>query len=239
MGPLSPAQQRIPELAIRMLPGLSDYVSTWGAMRAFTDARDALSQDELWLCQHPPVFTLGQAGRIEHLHAAGEIPVVHCDRGGQVTYHGPGQLVAYLLIDLRRSGLGVRRLVELLELSVIDLLHPLGISAQSRAGAPGVYVEGAKIASLGLRVRNGCTYHGLALNVAMDLSPFARIDPCGHVGLRVVQVCDLRAGVGLKTLARPLAQAIAERLGRRPRWSDRSSLTGDCAQDRQARDLGL
>jgi lipoyl(octanoyl) transferase len=187
-------------------------------MRAFTDARDAATPDELWLCQHPPVFTLGQAGRPEHLRDPGGIPIVQTDRGGQVTYHGPGQVVAYLLLDLRRARLGVRRLVDLLEHSVIDILAGQGISAASRPDAPGVYVAGAKIASLGLRVRNGCSYHGLALNVAMDLSPFERIDPCGYPGLRVVQLRDLLGTADPESTAEALARAIARRLGREPRW---------------------
>jgi len=166
-------------------------------MRAFTDARTACTDDQLWLLEHPSVFTLGQAGRSEHVLDPGQIPVVHCDRGGQVTYHGPGQLVAYVLLDLRRAGLGVKGLVRRMEESVIDLLACQGIEATIRPGAPGVYVEGAKIASLGLRVRGGCTYHGLALNVAMDLRPFQCINPCGYPGLTVTQISDWVPGASV------------------------------------------
>jgi lipoyl(octanoyl) transferase len=205
-------------LLVRRLPGLADYRATWEAMRTFTDARDGATPDELWLCQHPPVFTLGQAARLRHLLDVGDIPVVGTDRGGQVTYHGPGQVVAYLLLDLRRAGLGVRRLVELLERSAVELLAGRGIVAAARPDAPGVYVDGAKIASLGLRIRNGCSYHGLALNVAMDLAPFQRIDPCGHPGMRVVQLSDLDGATSTDVIGEELAAAIARGLGRRPCW---------------------
>ena len=198
-------------LRLRRLSGLQDYLLTLQAMRAFTDARDAQTPDELWLLEHPPVFTLGQAGRREHLLDPGDIPVIQVDRGGQVTYHGPGQLIAYLMLDLRRVGLGVKRLVNLMEQSVIDLLGGYGIAAVRRADAPGVYVDAAKIASLGLRVRNGCCYHGLALNVAMDLEPFRRINPCGYAGLAITQLSDLAAGVSVSEAAGALAD-ILERL---------------------------
>lgn len=181
-------------------------------MRAFTDARGPDTPDELWLLEHPPVFTLGQAGRPEHLLAPGDIPVVQSDRGGQATYHGPGQLVAYLLLDLRRAGLGVKRLVNLLEQSAIDLLARRGIAAAARPDAPGVYVDGAKIAALGLRVRQGCSYHGLSLNVAMDLEPFGRINPCGYAGLRIVQLADLCPDADLERTAAELAAILTERL---------------------------
>jgi lipoyl(octanoyl) transferase len=177
-------------LVVRGL-GLSDYADTWRRMRRFTDARDEATGDELWLLEHPPVFTLGQAGRREHLLDAGAIPVVDSDRGGQITYHGPGQLVAYVLVDLRRRRLGVRHLVAGLEQCVIDMLAAQGICAARRERAPGVYVSGKKICALGLRIRNGCSYHGLALNVNMDLEPFERIDPCGYAGLEVTQTRDL------------------------------------------------
>jgi lipoyl(octanoyl) transferase len=157
-------------------------------MREFTDARDADTEDELWLLQHPSVFTQGQAGRAEHLLDPGEIPVVQADRGGQVTYHGPGQWVVYLLLDLRRLHFGVRDLVDLIEQSVVRVLEPLGIAAAPRRDAPGVYVGEAKIAALGLRVRRGCCFHGLALNVDMDLAPFERINPCGYEGMAVTSV---------------------------------------------------
>jgi lipoyl(octanoyl) transferase len=179
-----------PPLLIRRL-GRQPYQATWNAMRAFTDARTAETTDELWLLEHDPVFTLGQAGRMEHVLAPGEIPVIPVDRGGQVTYHGPGQIVAYPLIDLRRLGIGVRELVSRIEQAIIDTLAHWNIGAERIEGAPGVYVGGAKIAALGLRVRRGCTFHGLAFNVAMDLEPFQRINPCGYKGLAVTQVLDL------------------------------------------------
>ena len=168
--------------------GEVDYLETWRAMQDYTDQRDAQSDDQLWLLQHPRVFTQGQAGKSEHLLSPGDIPVVQSDRGGQVTYHGPGQWVVYLLIDLRRRGLGVRDLVDLIEQSVVTVLAGLGIESAPRRDAPGVYVDDAKIASLGLRVRRGCSYHGLALNVDMDLEPFARVNPCGYEGLAVTSV---------------------------------------------------
>lgn len=195
---------------LRRLPGLQDYLATLNAMRVFTDARGDETLDELWLLQHPPVFTLGQAGRLEHLLDPGDIPVIQVDRGGQITYHGPGQLIAYLMLDLRRVGLGVKRLVNLLEQSVIDLLGTYGIDAARRQDAPGVYVADAKIASLGLRIRNGCSYHGLALNVAMDLEPFRRINPCGYAGLAITQISDLVAGVSVAEAG----SALVETLGR-------------------------
>ena len=204
-----------PTLTLRRL-GLVDYAATWGEMRAFTDARTAATDDELWLLQHPPVFTLGQAGRPEHILDPGTIPVVQSDRGGQVTYHGPGQLVAYLLLDLRRAGLGVKGLVHLLEQAVIDLLAEAGIPAQARSDAPGVYVAEAKIASLGLRVRKGCSYHGLALNVDMDLGPFARINPCGYPGLAVTQLADQGGQRDLELVGTALHRQIQRRLAAGP-----------------------
>jgi lipoyl(octanoyl) transferase len=203
-----------PALLVRCR-GLSDYSAAWAEMRAFTDERTQDTPDELWLLQHPPVFTLGQAGRAEHLLDPGEIPVIQTDRGGQVTYHGPGQLVAYLLVDLRRVGLGVKGLVRLLEGAVIGLLAGYGIEAEARADAPGVYVAGAKIASLGLRVRRGCSYHGLSLNVDMDLTPFLRINPCGYPGLAVTQLVDLGGPKDLRLVGDALAGEIAQRLARR------------------------
>ena len=177
-------------LKIRRL-GRQPYEPTWRAMSAFTDNRVADTVDELWLLEHDPVFTLGQAGKMEHVLMPGDIPVVPVDRGGQVTYHGPGQIVAYPLIDLRRLGVGVRELVDKIEQSIIDTLQHWQIVAARREGAPGVYVDAAKIAALGLRVRRGCSFHGLAFNVAMDLEPFQRINPCGYKGLAVTQVLDL------------------------------------------------
>lgn len=171
--------------------GLLPYADTWERMRDFTATRGPGAADEIWLLQHPPVFTLGQGGREEHLLDPGDIPVLRVDRGGQVTYHGPGQIVAYLLLDLRRRGLGVRALVDLIEGCLIRLLASYGVQAATREGAPGVYVGAAKIAALGLRVRRGCSYHGLSLNVDMDLAPFRRINPCGYAGLATVQLRDL------------------------------------------------
>lgn len=185
-------------------------------MRAFTDERDSDTPDELWLLQHPPIFTLGQAGRPEHVLAAGDIPVLKVDRGGQVTYHGPGQLVAYLLLDLRRAGVGVKGLVNLLEQAVVELLDGYGISSNARPDAPGVYVEGAKIASLGLRIRRGCSFHGLALNIDMDLEPFSRIDPCGYPGLDVTSLAELGVARDLDRVADDLALVVARLLGREP-----------------------
>lgn len=182
-----------PPVLVRFL-GLQPYESTWQAMQAFTAARGENTPDEIWLLEHPPVYTQGQAGKPEHLLNPGQIPVVQIDRGGQVTYHGPGQLVAYVLLDLKRRKLGVRDLVRRLEQSVIDLLAGYGITAYGKVDAPGVYVtqgEGeAKIAALGLRIRNGCCYHGLSFNVRMDLSPFHHINPCGYAGLAVTQLAD-------------------------------------------------
>lgn len=177
-------------LLVRRL-GLADYLPTWQAMRDFTQGRGPGTADEIWLLEHPPVFTQGQAGRPEHLLDARGIPVVAIDRGGQITYHGPGQVVAYVLLDLRRRGYGVKELVQRLEQSVIDLLAGQGIVAERLAGAPGVYVGGAKIAALGLRIRQGCSYHGLSLNVDLDLTPFGAINPCGYPGLRVTRTRDL------------------------------------------------
>jgi lipoyl(octanoyl) transferase len=193
--------------------GRRDYLATWQAMRAFTDARREDTPSEAWLVEHPPVFTQGQAGRAEHVIAAGDIPVVQTDRGGQVTYHGPGQLVLYLLLSLRTAGLGVRGLVSLMEQAVIDLLAAHGVAAQARADAPGVYVDGSKIASLGLRVRRGYSYHGLALNVDNDLEPFRRINPCGFPGLAVTRTRDLGISATPDELGAQLADLIALRLG--------------------------
>lgn len=212
-------------LVVRVLSGLQPYDAVWRAMRALTDSRDETTPDELWLLEHEPVFTQGQAGRREHLDGPGlagpgVIPVVQTDRGGQVTYHGPGQLVAYLMLDLRRSGIGVKRLVGLLETAVIDLLAGHGVCATTREGAPGVYVQGAKIASLGLRVRNGCSYHGLALNLDMDLSPFLRINPCGYPGLAVTQLRDWAAGADLAAVRAGLAGRLARALDLELCWVD-------------------
>ena len=201
-----------PTLIIRQL-GQRDYLPTWQAMRDFTDARDATTPSELWVVEHPPVFTQGQAGKAEHLLGPGDIPVVQTDRGGQVTYHGPGQLVIYLLISLREAGIGIRRLVTIMEDAIIELLATHGIQAQARRDAPGVYVDGRKIASLGLRVRRGFTYHGLALNVSNDLEPFQRINPCGYAGLETTSTSRLGIGADQLQLAGELVRLLAAALG--------------------------
>ena len=188
-----------PALLVRR-PGRVDYEAAWEAMRTFTSGREADTPDEIWLVEHPPVYTLGQAGKPEHLLRAGDIPLVKTDRGGQITYHGPGQLVAYLLIDLARRGLKVRQLVSVMEQALIDCLAEYGITAERVAGAPGVYVDGAKIAALGLRVRNGRSYHGLSLNVDMDLTPFSWINPCGYEGLKTTQLADFGIRESLDTV---------------------------------------
>jgi lipoyl(octanoyl) transferase len=171
--------------------GRVEYEPTWRAMQRLTDVRDAAQRDELWCLEHPPVYTLGLNGDPAHVLAAGDVPVLPIDRGGQVTYHGPGQLVVYPLLDLRRLGLGVRELVTALESAVVAFAADLGLEAAARRDAPGVYIAGRKLASLGLRIRRGCCYHGLALNVAMDLEPFGRINPCGYAGLEVTDLCAL------------------------------------------------
>lgn len=196
--------------------GRQPYAPVWRAMSEFTSARTPETVDELWLLEHDPVFTLGQAGRREHLLAPGDIPVVACDRGGQVTYHGPGQIVAYPLFDLRRLGLGVRRYVHLIEQSMIDALAEIGLAAERRQGAPGVYVNGAKIGALGVRVRHGCTFHGLALNVNLNLEPFSRINPCGFTGLRVTRVVDSGVRADLPAVQARLIDSIARCFGMKP-----------------------
>lgn len=182
-------------------------------MQLFTDTREPGTADEVWLVEHPPVFTLGQAGRDEHVLDAGDIPVIKVDRGGQVTYHGPGQQVVYVLLDLHRAGLGVRGLVNLLERSVIALLDDHGITSNVRRDAPGVYVDGRKIAALGLRVRRGCSFHGMSLNVNMELEPFTRIDPCGYRGLEVTQLAALGGPTSLEQVGRELLVHLRRRLG--------------------------
>ncbi|SIS45333.1 lipoyl(octanoyl) transferase LipB [Neptunomonas antarctica] len=178
------------KLIIRTL-GIQPYEPVWQKMQAFTDQRGPETADEIWVLQHEPVFTQGQAGKAEHLLVTGDIPVVQVDRGGQVTYHGPGQLVIYLLLDIRRNKLGVRDVVTLMETGIIATLQHYGVEAYAKPDAPGVYVDNAKIASLGLRVRKGCTFHGLALNLDMDLEPFLRINPCGYAGMAMTQLCSL------------------------------------------------
>ena len=200
------------QIRVRHL-GRVDYERTWRRMQQFTDTRDAASPDELWLLEHPAVFTLGMAGKLEHLLAPGDIPVVHTDRGGQVTYHGPGQLVVYALIDLRRAGLGVRDLVTGLERAVIAYLAQLGVEGRSRREAPGVYVTGQKLASVGIRIRRGASYHGLALNVNMDLEPFERINPCGFAGMPMTRLVDLAPVAEIDTAAAGLLPHLLDALG--------------------------
>ncbi|HEX4300224.1 MAG TPA: lipoyl(octanoyl) transferase LipB [Gammaproteobacteria bacterium] len=193
--------------------GRVPYEPTWRAMEKFTLGRGPATPDEIWFLEHPPVFTLGMAGKMEHVLAPGDIPLVQIDRGGQVTYHGPGQLVVYPLLDLRRLKLGVRELVEALENSVIDTLETYGIEARNRREAPGVYVDARKVCSIGIRVRRGCSYHGIAFNVAMDLEPFQRINPCGYAGLEMTQVSALGGPVRVQQVAEDLAPALLGRLG--------------------------
>ncbi|MBI4754845.1 MAG: lipoyl(octanoyl) transferase LipB [Betaproteobacteria bacterium] len=199
-------------LVVRRL-GRAPYEPTWEAMRSFSATREPATPDELWLLEHPPVFTLGMAGKPEDLLRDAGIPLVRTDRGGQITYHGPGQLVAYLLLDLRRRGLGVRDLVWRMEQAIIELLAGWGIRGERRAGAPGVYVADAKIAALGLRVRGGCSTHGLALNVDMDLAPFAAINPCGYSGLAVTQLRDLGVGTDTNAAGERLSAILVRVLG--------------------------
>ncbi|OOW82939.1 lipoate--protein ligase [Xanthomonas campestris pv. vitiswoodrowii] len=193
--------------------GQQDYAPVWCAMQRFTDAREEYTADEIWVVEHAPVFTLGQAGKPEHVLAPGEIPVLQVDRGGQVTYHGPGQLVVYPLLDLRRLKIGVRDYVCKIEQALIDTLDEWNIVAERRDGAPGVYVGGAKIAALGIRVRRGCTFHGLSFNVAMDLQPFHRINPCGYQGLQVTSVLDLGGPSGMDAVKAVLLDQLARQFG--------------------------
>jgi lipoyl(octanoyl) transferase len=194
--------------------GMVEYQPTWDAMKKFTAERNSETRDEIWLLQHPPVYTQGLAGKPEHLLRSTGIPVVKIDRGGQITYHGPGQIVAYMLLDLRRWKIYVRELVRLMEQAVIDLLAEFGIAAQGREEAPGVYVGDAKIAALGLKIKNGYCYHGLSFNVDMDLYPFANINPCGYAGLRVTQACELGITVSISELQAQLAQNLIHGLQR-------------------------
>jgi lipoyl(octanoyl) transferase len=203
-----------PAVEIRQL-GHTDYETTWRAMQAFTAQRDVATPDEIWLTEHPPVYTLGIATRSQHLpRGANSIPVVKSDRGGQITYHGPGQIVAYLLLDVRRLRYGVRELVRRMEYAVIDLLATYGVQAFAHTEAPGVYVNNNKVAAVGLRIRHGCCYHGLALNVEMDLQPFAAIDPCGYPGLAVTQLRDLGITDSMQTLNPLLTRHLVARLHR-------------------------
>ncbi|WP_425481623.1 lipoyl(octanoyl) transferase LipB [Cognatilysobacter lacus] len=201
-----------PNAVLRDL-GRQPYEPVWRAMQAFTDSRDEATPDELWLVEHDPVFTLGQAGKPEHVLMPGDIPVIHVDRGGQVTYHGPGQIVLYPLLDLRRLKVGVKDYVCRIEQAMIDTLADWNILAVRRDGAPGVYVNDAKIGALGIRVRRGCTFHGLAFNIAMDLSPFHRINPCGYAGLQVTSMADLGGPSGLDAVKPALVAHVAEQFG--------------------------
>ncbi len=199
----------MPQVEIECL-GRADYPETFTAMRAFNDARGADDNDRIWIVEHPPVYTQGLAGKPEHVLAAGDIPIVQTDRGGQVTYHGPGQIVVYPLLNLKRLKIGPKALVNGLEQVLIDELESLGIQAERRSGAPGVYVADRKIASLGLRIRHGCCYHGLSLNVSMDMEPFARINPCGYAGLQMTQLADFSAEQDVFTIGQRLAERIVK-----------------------------
>ncbi len=211
----------MPELIVRDL-GLQPYLPVWRAMQHFTDTRTPDSPDEIWLLEHEPVFTQGQAGKAEHLLLPGNIPVIQADRGGQVTYHGPGQFIAYVLIDVRRAEMGVRDLVTALETSLVALLAEYGVSAHARPDAPGVYVGTAKIASLGLRIRRGCSFHGLALNVDVDLEPFSRINPCGYAGLAMTRLSDLANPLDPAAVRTALVRQLAAQLG----YAEFQTLTG-------------
>lgn len=208
--------QRAARAAIVRDLGRQPYAPVWHAMQRFTDARTDDTPDELWVVEHDPVFTLGQAGKDEHVLAPGDIPVLHVDRGGQVTYHGPGQIVVYPLLQLRRLGIGVRDYVCRIEQAIIDTLAEWNIGAERRDGAPGVYVGGAKVAALGIRVRRGCTFHGLAFNVAMDLEPFHRINPCGYQGLQVTSMVDLGGPSGMAAVTPVLLGHLARQFGLDP-----------------------
>lgn len=209
-------------LGVREL-GLVDYPQAWQAMQRFTNQRGPDTSDEIWLLEHPSVFTQGQAGKAEHLLMPGDIPVIQADRGGQVTYHGPGQLVAYLLLDVRRSGVGVRELVSRMERSLVELLAGYGVEAYAKPDAPGVYVGAAKIASLGLRIRHGRSFHGLALNVDMDLEPFRRINPCGYAGMAMTQLKDVaREPIEFAEVRARLRAQLVTQLG----YAEPKTLTG-------------
>ncbi len=193
--------------------GLQDYLTTWQAMRQLTNNRNDNTIDELWLLEHPAVFTQGQNGKPEHILSSGTIPIIQADRGGQVTYHGPGQLIVYTLIDLKRKKLNVRTIVTLLEQSIVQLLADYHIQAQTKCEAPGVYVNDKKICSIGLRIRKGCAFHGLALNVAMDLDPFLQINPCGFPQLKMTQLVNLNKAVNITTLSPKLVRHLTTNLG--------------------------
>ena len=193
---------------------MQDYTQTWSAMKNFTQARDVETEDELWIVEHPSVFTQGISGKDEHILTNSKIPIVRTDRGGQITYHGPGQLIVYCLIDLKRLGIGVKNMVSLIETSIMDLLTNHGVKSHTKTGAPGVYVDDAKIAALGLKVKNGRTYHGLSLNVDMELLAFAQINPCGYQGLKVTQMCDLTDNINLESIANELTKILSNHVTR-------------------------
>ncbi len=222
MSAVAAADNGVAPLTVRRL-GRQDYEPLWRAMQKFTDTRDAATPDEIWFTEHPPVFTLGLNAAREHLLAPGDIPVVQIDRGGQVTWHGPGQVMLYPLIDIRRAGIGVRPLVTALERAVIRLAAEHGIDAQCRRNAPGVYVDGRKLASVGLRIRRGASYHGLAMNLDADLEPFSRINPCGYAGLEVVNLRDLGVVTARDELVDALLAHLLDELGfggRERRYAD-------------------
>ncbi|HIF88214.1 MAG TPA: lipoyl(octanoyl) transferase LipB [Candidatus Thioglobus sp.] len=196
--------------------GVQDYETCWRAMVSFTEDRDESTPDELWIVEHNPVLTQGLSGKAEHLLSATDIPIVHSDRGGQITYHGPGQLVIYCLIDIKRLGIGVKKIVSIIEQSIIDLLHDYKIQAKRKPGAPGVYVDDDKIAALGLKIKKGRTYHGLSLNIDMDLKPFKLINPCGYVNLKVTQMQDLVDNtIFLNTIKKQLTRHLIDHVTRR------------------------
>ncbi len=194
--------------------GLQAYSQTWAAMKDFTNARDSHTEDELWIVEHPSVFTQGISSKAEHLLTTSEIPVVDTDRGGQITFHGPGQLIIYCLIDLKRLGIGVKKMVSLIESSIMELLQEYNIESHLKEDAPGVYVDGAKIAALGLKVKKGSTYHGLSLNVDMALSPFEQINPCGYQGLKVTQLSDLKDNINIESVADKLIKILIKHVTR-------------------------
>jgi len=207
-----PKNSNDPDIIVRHL-GLRDYETVWHEMRQFTEQRGENTADEIWLLEHPPVYTLGLNGKHKHILDAEDIPVIQCDRGGQVTYHGPGQLIVYFLLDLKRRNLGVKKLVNKIEQAIIDLLADSGIEGQRRDKAPGIYIEDAKIAALGLRVRRGCSYHGLSLNIDMDLEPFTRINPCGFANLKTIQTHDILPDASLSDTSTALLIHLEKQFG--------------------------
>ena len=207
----APASGR--HLVVKMIDGLLPYEPVWQAMQAFTDRRDDSAEDQIWVLQHEPVFTQGQAGKAEHLIATGDIPVVKVDRGGQVTYHGPGQLVVYLMIDIKRLGIGARKLVSCIEQAIIKTLSCYGIASEAKQDAPGVYIDDQKVASIGLRIRKGKSFHGLSLNIDMDLEPFLRINPCGYEGLQMTQLSNFEDTEALEQVAGRIVLSIQQSFG--------------------------